>query len=153
LPELRTPEVRIPDGTPLRISPGEAPLRVPTSPPKDEPPMRLPGLPQGRELKELKLIASYPNGTVAWKQGAVYAVWRPPYEPDERLLTYQVEKPVGVPIFRGPESAARSLTQIEPGKLPRVIDANLGFARIQLNNGRALSFTRRSAFPRKKVRF
>jgi len=126
-------------GTPDKPKPPK-----PTPKPKLLP--RLPGAEQGA-------LGPYPDGTVAWKQGAVYAVWRPPYEPDQQMLTYQAERPVGVPIFRGPESAARSLTQIEAGKLPGQIDADLGFARIQLNQGQ-LQFSRRAnPFRRKKVRF
>lgn len=120
-----------------------------------EPKPRLPVKPRpssGRKEQPRTPPMSYPEGTIAWKQGAVYAVWRPPYEPDQQMLTYQVERPVGVPIYSGPESAARSLTQIEPGKLPRFIDANLGFSRIQLARGR-LQFSKRQQFPRKKVRF
>ena len=77
---------------------------------------------------------------VAWRQGFVYVIVKPPYNQND--VEWTRRKPEGVPISKGPESAFKTITKYT-GKVPSDIMIKLGFYNVDIGfQGTRIEFTK-----------
>lgn len=82
--------------------------------------------------KETKEKITYPEGTVAWKQGIGYWRWEPPYKDENRH--FSIEKPKGVIITPDARTAFDTIQTYKgksPGKLPKF---DMGIVDVKIEN-------------------
>lgn len=130
-PELpRVPGRRVPGTKPPRVPSVPRIPSVPRVPGKGMPPKPpSKGKPETKSRKESGK-GRMPKGTVAWKQGFIWIIIKPPYDKTEVVT----DPPKGATVVDGPRSAYETIQELG-GKVPKDFQVDVGVFDVAITGG------------------